>query len=346
MRWIVGLALLLCVVPAAFAEETMVMLRDGTMRKGEIVSVSENGIRLKTGTGELSLSQKKLDGLAFYVLWAQHVKDDAKGNLQLAVFCYERGYPNQSRLHYYIAKALDPKLVEKFETEILPKIRDDIAKELLKTAHRARGESNYQLAERACSMILTEFDECHAADEAGRLLSSLHMREVGESDDKRASRMEELEKKQAKEELKAERARTKVIDPLERRIRRGQEKVVSGLRTKNSGQKRNKLESAAKYFENTIKQIEKAKSTHTEDAQLTVELDELLKLAQKEGVEAWVNVGSVYIIRRDYKNSLSCAQRALAIDGDNQFARDFNQRVMVEAQWRQGWGGAGGRGGR
>ena len=75
---------------------------------------------------------------------------------------------------------------------------------------------------------------------------------------------------------------------------------------------------------------------------LNQHLDELEKVAKRECVETYVNVGSIYMIRRDYKNALNAAQTAISVDPESSYAKDFQGRVVAEAQVRQGWG----RGGR
>jgi tetratricopeptide (TPR) repeat protein len=322
-----------------------ILLHNGTEVRGEILDVDrEKGVKIKTENGIRTIPLRNVDAYHFYNLLKSRIPDNAEAHLNAARFCYENGLFSHARHEYRRAGQLDAKAVEQFEKETLPGIREELAKALIATAKRHAAKEDYDFAERALAEILTEMSETASADEARRLIAHYYFALADKDEQRRMKRARDQARQDKRDEAKLERERERVVDPIARKIESAQAQALKGLRKKNTNESRNTLQAAARKFESALKSIASARKQLEKkpDAVLGQHLDELEKVAKREGVEAYVHVGSIYMIRRDYKNPLQSARMALSIDSESEYAREFEARVVSEAQVRQGWG----RGGR
>ena len=117
--------------------------------------------------------------------------------------------------------------------------------------------------------------------------------------------------------------------------------MTKGLRTKSTNRQKDTFKTAAKRFESIIKDLDKLKKDAAGDEALGAYIDEVRQTAVRDGVDAYVHAGSVYLIRRAYNDALEMANAALALDPDSQHAKSFYQRVLQGSQMRSGWWGRG-----
>jgi tetratricopeptide (TPR) repeat protein len=322
-----------------------ILLHNGTEVRGEILDVDrKTGIKIKTANGIKTIPLRKVDAYHFYNLLKSRIPNDAKSRLNVARYCYENGLFSQARYEYRKAGQLDAKVVEEFEKNELPKIKEELAKSLIATAKRHAAKDDYVFAERALAEILTEMSETKAADEARMLIAHYYFALSDKDEQARMKKARSQAQQDKRDEKQLEKARERVVDPIARKIESAQSLALKGLRKKNSSQSRSTLESAVKKFESALKSIASARKQleKNPDPVLSQHLDELEKVAKREAVETYIHIGSIYMIRRDYKNSLHAANMAASIDSESEYAKEFQSRVVSEAQVRQGWG----RGGR
>ena len=330
----------LCLAQDKSAAPDELLLSNGTKIHGKILDVSHAGVKIQTKDRTTTIKLRKLDARHFFGLMDGKIdKKDAESRLKLAVYAYENGLFTQARSVYRHVLLLNPELVKKFEAEILPKIKSEIAKNLMFRAKQAAEKKDWTFAERALGEILTEMSETPVADEARKLIAHYSMMQLDEDDLAREKKAAEAAKRAKRDAAKLEAARERVVGPIENLINHGQKMQLRGLRTKNSSQARSTLNASAKKFESALKRIarEEKKLENAPDEVLSKHLEELKKVATREAVESHLHVGSHLLIRRDYKGALRAADMAIALDSKSEYAWQFKARVETEAQVRQGW---------
>ena len=339
-RFALTLALVTCLALPALAEE--ILLNDGAEVDGEIQSVDENGIVVKVGDTELTIEPLRLDPHYYYEQWKKRLpKDDAKAHLRLAVYAFEHGMFNQARSLYRKAERIDKAVVQQFELEVVPQIKEGVAEQLLDLAKKAVDKQDYDQAERIVAKILTQLEDTKAAEEARTLLGSVHLWQLNKDEERLVKRLARHLPREEEERLKAQERITKKIGPIERKIRKARDRVALGLRTKSNNRQKDIFISAARSYESAIKSLNKLEAEAGDDEALKAHIDEVKQVATREAIEAYIHAGNVYLIRRDYQNSIDVANRALALDPNSAHAKRFLQETIRGSQQRSGWWGRG-----
>ena len=337
---ILTLALILGLAGLAHAADE-VILNDGGLVKGDIEKVDQTGITLKTDDKSLLIKAGSLDAHYYYEQWAKRIKKDAEQHLRLGVYAFENGMFNQARSQYRKAQALDKELVKKFEDEIVPRIKEGVAAQLLGLVRAAMARKDWHQAERIAAKILTQLEDTQAAAEAREALASVHLWQLN-SDQERL--LKRLKRYLPKDEAKAlvEQARiVKKLEPVQRKIDKARGLVTKGLRTKSPNRQKGIFEKAAKDLENVVKTLDKLLAEAADDEALKAHIEETRTIAVREAIEAYVHAGNVYLIRRSYDKGLEVANKALLLDPDSAHAKRFQKQVLAGSQMRNGWWGRG-----
>jgi len=309
------------------------------MLDGEIQSVDENGMVVKTADETVTLEPDHVDAHFYYQEWSKRVKDDAEGHLRLAVFAYENGMFNQARSQYRKAQRLDKELVKRFEKEIVPKIKEGIADRLLGLVHSAIERKDWTKAKQIAAKILTEMEHTKAADKARDALASVHMWQLGDDEKRLVRSLEQYLPKDEKEALKVQDRISKKLEPVERKIEKNRKLSTQALRTKSANRQKDIFQQVAKRYEALLKDLDKLEKDAGDDAALKARIAEDQKTCKREAIDAWVNAGSTYLVRRSYQDALRMADNALAIDPNDANALGFKQRTLAGSQMRSGWYG-------
>jgi tetratricopeptide (TPR) repeat protein len=327
----------------AFAEE--VLLNTGSGIEGEIEKIDHLSLTVKSADGKsLKLLRGAVDSHFYYTAWNKRVEKTAEAHLRLGVFAFENGLFNQARSQYRKAQSLDKALVEKFEREIVPQIKEGIAAKLLAMAQAAVKEKRIHKAETIARKLLTRLDDTKAAEEARRLIADVHLWEVDADQERLVKRLSRYLPKDAKASLKTRERVSSRAAPIERKIEKSRRLKTRALRTKSANRQKGIFEQAAKQFESQVSSIDKLMETAADDEALMAYLGGLREIAVREGVDAWIDAGNVNMVRSSFPNALKQGNRALALDPDSAKAKKFVAEVTESAShnnlfWGRGGGG-------
>ena len=341
MKWLVYAALacgvLGLVLSSAYGDE--VLLNGGGAIEGKILSVDENGIQVESGGKSVLVSPSQLDVHYYYTQWEKRVPNEAVARLRLGVFAFENALFNQARSQYRKAQKLDPAVVKDFETNVVPKIKEGVAASLLEQARLAAKNGKWNEAERIAAKILTQLEDTAAAEDARRLIADAHINQM-DADEKRL--IKRLARYLPKDESKALAEREKLgkrLAPIERKLDKARRRVVKGLQTKSQNRSKGIFQDAGRQFESVIKSLDKLEADAGNEEAFKAHVDELRGVAQREGIEAYIHAGNVFLIRGDFNDATNMANKCLLIDPESAVAQQFSQRVQTSAQMRSGWWG-------
>jgi len=128
--------------------QAMIVFRDGTAFQAEVLSVSDTTATVrypsKGQTVNAAFDAAELDPHAFYQLRDRTAGDDAKARLSLARFAAGLRMFLEARLQHRKAKELDPKLVEAFDRDELPALKEQLSERLLADAREAAAAKDYK----------------------------------------------------------------------------------------------------------------------------------------------------------------------------------------------------------
>ena len=228
-----------------------------------------------------------------------------------------------------------------FEANTIPRIKEGIAENLLKLARQAIDKEDWDTAKRLASKILTELEDTKAAETAREAIASVHLWQINKDE---ARFLRTIAPHLPREEEKAlrEQARiTKKLEPIDNRMTKAQNLVTKGLRTKSSNRQKGIFQQAATHYEGIIKDLDKLNADAAGDAALQAYIQGKRDVAVRDAIDAYVNAGQVYLIRRSYNDAMTMANRALALDPESAHAKKFQQRTIAGSQMRGGWWGRG-----
>ena len=331
------LTLLAFVMNTVSADE--VLLSGGDAIDGTITAVDEKGVRIEADGKAVLVAPDRLDPHFYYTQWAKRVPNDAKARLRLAVYAYENALFSQARSQYRKAQKLDKEVVKDFEQNVVPQIKEGAARKLLDQAQLAAKDKKWHDVERIAAKILTQLEDTEAAQDARKLIASAHINQL-DDDEKRL--VKRLAKYLPKDEAKALAEREKLgnrLAPIERRLDRARRRVVQGLQTKSQNRSKDVFKDAGRQFERVIADLGKLEEKAGTEEAFKAHIDELRAVAQREGIEAYIHAGNVYLVRGAFNDATAMANRCLAIDPDSDVAQQFERRVVHSAQMRSGWWG-------
>lgn len=159
------------------AQEDFIMFKNGTTLKGQVLSTTNDSVEFtyesNGRTKKDKVPARQLTPHSFYNWRNQDVGNDAQANLDLAIFCAHNEMLIQAVKHHNRARDLDSALVEKFDKEELPALRENIASKLLDGARKAVKRNDLAQAENDASLILARFSDTKAGDEARKLIDEV-----------------------------------------------------------------------------------------------------------------------------------------------------------------------------
>ena len=163
--------------PAARAQDETLVLDDGFTLTGRVVSVSADGIEFehRNEKGEkvvTKFASADVDPDDYYTLRAPKCTS-AQDNLDLARFAVAHDMWARALMHYDRARELDPKLIEAFDAQELPALRQKTGDRMLEAAKRAFESGDLAAAERDASVIVVVFRKYARRDEAQKLLDEV-----------------------------------------------------------------------------------------------------------------------------------------------------------------------------
>ncbi len=341
------LALVALVLFAATAGAEEILLNSGSGIEGEIQSIDHESMKVKTKDGEsITLLRGAVDPHYYYSEWTDRMDKTAENHLRAGVFAFENGLFNQARSQYRKAQKLDKELVKKFEEEIVPKIKEGVAAKLLAMAQAAVAAENYRKAETIAAKLLTRLEDTAAAEEARKLIAGVHTWELDKDQERLVKR---LARHLPKDEKKALSEKTRIAsraEPIERRIASARKTASAAIKSSSENRKKGAFEQAGKQFASQVKAIDKLIKDSPDDKALNDYLMGLREIAVREGVDAHIAAGNVYVSRRSFPNALKQGEAALAIDPDSVKAKKFVAETTEASKYDNTWFTTVARGGR
>jgi hypothetical protein len=322
-----------------------VTLKTGKVLRGRVLETTDDGVTLEMTVDGAKATAKitagQLSPSDFYRLRSESLDDDGAGHLELAKFLAGQKMFGQARLHYAVARSLDPALVAEFEKNELPGLKEGLARRLLGDAQAALKKGKLDEAERDTARILTALSETSAAGEARKMVDQLTAA--------RDQAAEAAAAKRAKERVEGDRAvtegREKALAPATEAIGKARKLKADGIKEENRSNSIRTLESAAGEYEKALKDLAPLRKQHAQDASWVAELDACEPHARAELVDTYVTIGSLELDRDSRPNAEKRANQALALDPENPGALALKTRIAVSAdddwgawprRWRRG----------
>lgn len=224
---------LLLAAGGAFAAED-IFLENGTSRRGEILEVLEDGIRVKGafkgGQVEMVLKSDHLDAAWFYGLRDRAAGEDAKAHLKLAMWAIEKGLFSRAEAQVRRARELDPELLKDLAAGgRLVEIREGIAARILESARRDAKEGRLGLAGSKTELLLARMPDTPAGAEAADFLPEVE----GMVEAKEAKAREEERSRLAEAERKEQEERDRLLGKVEEMLKKGRAVASEALREDN-----------------------------------------------------------------------------------------------------------------
>jgi cobalamin biosynthesis Mg chelatase CobN len=263
---LLSVAVLMAAATAAFAEQEMVILRDGISGMAEVVKTEPDSITVRFQTkdgasGETRLLASRVDPHNFFAIRHSHMEKTVENHIRLAVFCAENGMFNRAEAQVQAAKTLDPKKVE--ELGNTPEVMEKIATRLAEAAKRAYDNGDLKLCRELAEMIATRFTETSWADKATEALDLLDEAMQKQEAERAARKEKELEEAATAEAKAAAQARHGILRPIEARQEAGRRKNSQGLRARNRSTARRHFQAAAGDFEAALSSLASARRAST-----------------------------------------------------------------------------------
>ena len=335
-QWFVSSLLVLALVGVASAEE--VLLNDGTAVEAEIQSIDETGMTVTYEGKTLTVKPSDVDAHYYYTLWAKRAEKTADSHLKLALFAYENGLFSQAKTQYDKAKRLDAEAVKVFEDEVIPKLKEGVAAQLLALTRQAIAKEDWDQAKRLASKILTQLEDTQAAAEAREKLASVHLWQMSKDQERLVRSLARYLPKDEEQALKTQERISQKLDPIQRRMTQAEDLSTKALRTNSTNRQKGVFQQAGQRFDKIVKDLDKLAAEAAGDDALLAHIEELRKTAVRDGIDAYVAAGQVYLVRRSYEEAMKMANAALLLDPDSAAAKHFQQQTLRGSQMRGGWG--------
>ncbi|MDJ0975945.1 MAG: hypothetical protein QNJ98_15915 [Planctomycetota bacterium] len=349
---VVFFSALLLAVPASAMDD--ILMKDGRVRRGKIVSVEENGLVVKFrpaggGSAQMLVKAEQLDPHFFYEKRSAAAGDDAKAHLKLGLWAFENGLWSRAKIAVRKATELDPKLIADIQSGKLHEIRDKIAQRILESAKKDMKDGNAARAEKKLEALLARMADTEAGAGAAELI-----RECQRLSEEAAAQAEKERKaKMDADALAEEEAREKLLEPVRKDLLKGKELMTDGLTEDSESQALKLLRQAISKGESALKKIEKLEEKQADDAKLIETITEWKKKAIAAMVKMHIHRADIYAGRPSIPNAKKELEAARKLDPDNpnidmaaQRIEDREEEDRWEIRWRRQRAAGEGRFGR
>jgi tetratricopeptide (TPR) repeat protein len=333
-------------------ESCLIALKNGKSITGKVVESTDDSVTFtfkSNGTDVTStLRARELEPSSFYAIRSASLTDSATDHLALAKYIADQGMYAQARMHYEIARSLDPAMIADFDKEELPKIKNGIAARLLASAKRNVERDKLDDAKRDLSTILTLAYETTSAPEAKTLIDNVY-RELGRRSLAEASG--QREQKDAAATKKFEDDQKQAFGPMLEAQERGRKLNGEGLQnTKSQTEAMQSFKSAAEQFKRGLQRLDTVEKDRGKDPDWAPVIGKYRESLTQELVDALVNAGNVALGRSAIPDAREFADQALAADPQSSYAQSFRASVEAAAnssdRWPKRWTQGRGRGRR
>ncbi len=300
----------------ALAKERVIM-KDGSVRKGEVLEVTETGmkVKIKTKHGSTTVVYRAglLDTHYFYDKRDDTLGDDARGRLKLALWSLEQGMFSRAKVQVERATEIDPQLVKDIRAGHLPEIREGIARRVLDSAQADIDGGDTQQAERKLEILLARMPDTEAGTEAAQVYRDLQDMVRG----REARKQEEAHEKLEAEQQEIADDRRRLLAPVDRLLRRGKELMTDGLTEDSESKALRLLKDAIGKGKAALTRMDTIAKQHAQDTELMAEIDGRRQRTIAAMVKVYLRRADIYIWRGSIPNAKKEIDAARQLDPDN-----------------------------
>ena len=295
--------------------ETLV-LSDGTRLDGKATAYESTTEtltwQLETGkTRDIKLSEMRPSS-AYRVLKGQVPKDNGEGQLQLANFARDIEYFAHSVRHYEYALKADPSLQSRVDAEV-ETLKTRAATWGMARAREAIAKKDIHEAEDWLTKIVTKLPDTPEAKQAQAMLDEYY-------DKVHAQRTAEADREHEEVLQKGLAGAKKAYDDMVEANKKGLTDDKAGSKAVKS------FEAAIKHGERALRDLEKfEKKNPTGYGEL---LPTYTKAVNDQLVEVHLNLATHWATRNSYNKALGYANKALAIEPNNEQAMSLRNRII------------------
>jgi tetratricopeptide (TPR) repeat protein len=352
-RTALSLAVLLVTALPALALEN-ILLEDGSVRKGEILRVEENGLMVKGRTlkgdmVEILIPADKLDAVYFYDQRDNACGTDAKARLRLALWAVDKGLFSRAQVQVQKAAEADPKLIADIREGKLPEIREGIAAHVLASARKDLVEGRLDNALQKVERLLVRAPDTPAGAEAADFLPEVEAAIALKAEKDHEKKMAAL----AEADRKVEEAREKILEPVREALKKAREVASKGLQEDNDNNAINALGQALEMGQSALADTEAILKKATEDAVLAEQAAALKEEITRALVKGYVHRGEMYLWRSSVPQAKEQADKAAELIPDDPSIEALQAQILSAEQdndydgnWRRGPAGGSRFGGR
>jgi tetratricopeptide (TPR) repeat protein len=317
---------LLLVASAAAAD--VLVLRDGRVLEGQIVDVKkgeivfryqEEGVPIEAG-----FPQEKITPHSWYqVVRSRLDAQDARGHLELARFCLKEGLHYLARKEAERARELDPSLGPEVEA-LLKSIEEEAPRMLLERGREALGKGKTDEGWGYLTNLVVFFPESKAAEDARKVMRS-------HQDEGRKKEEERRRQRSAKLDEERRRAEAEALEPLWKGLDETAAIERKAYESRNLGTSLDLFQQAAEKRREVVRKAEELAQKLDQNSGQKEELDELVKRAKHEAIQAHLSASAILVVRGNYSKALETVHQALALDPGHRLALEERARIELAA---------------
>jgi Zn-dependent M16 (insulinase) family peptidase len=194
----------------------------------------------------------------------------------------------------------------------------------LAKAEAALEKGDSKTAQHEISILLTEFPDEPAADEASKLLVKIEASEEERRTESVEDRTEEV---------------AKLLAPIEKRHEKAVQKNMDGLRAgKSTSKMRKNFETSMQESQRAYDALAKLKKKHGDDPQFMRAATALEGEIEHQYVQTSLNLASIYLTRGSLNRAMGIVNEVLAMAPKNPEAMAMRARIESAAN-NNSWGG-------
>lgn len=295
-----------------------VILRDGSVKRGKILEVTENGVRVQFspkggGSAQMNVPPGRLDPHWFYNLRDSKIGNDAKGRLKLAMWAFEEGMFSRAKVQVEQAAEIDPKLVKDIREGALPDIREGIANRMLESAQGDIKDGALDRADEKLQILLARMPDTEAGTAAVDVYKALQDQIRGKEAREEQERLDQM----AEEERKAKEERDRLLRNVDRDLDRAKRDFDNGLTEDRESRALSLLGNAIRHAGSALRRIDRLEQSHADNKFLMDDIAERRTKTIAGMVTAHLRRADIYTWRSSTSNARKEIEAARKLDPDN-----------------------------
>jgi len=258
--------------------------------------------------------------------------DSFDDHFKLAKYAVENGVLDVAGTEAGIAKQIADKTPGGPQVAELHKWAADTLEKLF---HDAVAKGDVPKADHFLKVLMTRVPEQRTDAQKNAMLGELDRAEQKKQD-------ELADQKKAKVEAAAAKEQERQLAPIRKELEEGKKLAGEGLvQAGSTGTALNKLDDAITHYRTAWKATEKLQKSSSTDAALKKEAGNLAEQILENGINAGLSAAHLLTARSDYQKASEYVNKILALDPDNDEAKDLRRTIELASSssgWGWGWG--------